>query len=88
MVDKCFYVGIIFEIIKYDFILWDMSKESYVLFLNILIYLYIYVLFFFILSRMICNWEVLEIWLVIVVSKILVFKVKKCLYFRLMVGWR
>lgn len=30
MVDKCFYVGIIFEIIKYDFILWDMSKESYV----------------------------------------------------------
>lgn len=79
------YVGIIFEIIKYDFILWDMSKESYVLFLNILIYLYIYVLFFFILSRMICNWEVLDIWLVIVVSKI--FNVKKCLLFRLMVGW-
>lgn len=77
------YVGIIFEIIKYDFVLWDMSKESYVLFLNILIYLYIYVLFFFILSRMICNWEVLDIWLVIVVSEILVFKVKKCLYFRL-----
>lgn len=82
------YVGIISETIKYDSILWDTSKESYVLFLNTPIYLHTHVSPFFISSRTICNREALDTWLVTVASKILVFKVKKCPHSRLMAGWR